>query len=403
MLSRNTRLPSVYILLAVVLCSIFYYYRSSIGITYASQGQYDFVRPDNDTSAANATLGFGGLYVVSGPGSPRRKKLEQAAAVSELTLTIPDQVAWTDEHIAAFRWPKEEESKIGKGSVMAWLSHHLVLKAFIESGLETALIFEDDVDWDVRLRTQQIPLAQKAARALNDASDLNAAEYPWGSTKDWDMLYIGHCGDYFGDLREGVSVGHHHPSNLQKIKHAIFEDASMPFRTDLHPFTASLLTALGVPEKHRMIHKSQWPLCSFGYAVTRAGAQKIISDVAPEKEVPARKLIAYDAALLSGCRDSNEAWSIRCYTVQPELFHHMEGSSIIALQEETPDHHVFRPPVDAEGLEQVEFRHETSNIGCGFYSGDFYYDNEQRLNYLREEVGRKGRCLKKGRDSPDLD
>ncbi len=31
---------------------------------------------------------------------------------------------------------------------------------FLESGLETALILEDDVDWDIRLRSVQIPLQQ---------------------------------------------------------------------------------------------------------------------------------------------------------------------------------------------------------------------------------------------------
>lgn len=396
MLSRNPRAPSAYLLLALALCTVIFYYRSSIGITSAPGNGFGDSKTDI-AGAANATLGFGGLYIVSGPGSPRRPHLEQAAAVTELHLTIPEQVSWSEDDISNFRWPNETESKIGMGSAKAWLSHHLVLKAFIASGLETALIFEDDVDWDIRLRTMQVPLAQKAARTLSSATNLRASDYPWGTPSDWDLLYLGHCGDYFNDLSKGVGVGHHHPQNLQSINHAVFEDPTMPFRTDVHPFTASLLTALRVPEQHRMIHASQWPLCSFGYAVTRAGAQTILSTVAPEKEDISRDLIAYDAALLSGCRDKNVPWSITCYTVQPELFHHMEGKSIIALQEETADHHVFRPPVDVEGLEQVEYRKETSNIGCGFWSGDFYYEDDKRLDYLRREVGRKGRCLKKGR------
>lgn len=44
-----------------------------------------------------------------------------------------------------------------------------------------------------------------------------------------------------------------------------------------------------------------------------------------------RDLITYNATLLSGCRDKGEMWSINYYTVQPELFYHIEGKSIIAL------------------------------------------------------------------------
>ena len=394
MLARgNSRLPSLYILLALGLITVFFYYRSPIGDTISAHA--GGARKSKYLGGANATLGFGALYVVSGPGSPRRAHLEQAAAVTELELTIPEQREWTGRDILDFRWPNVTESKVGIGSVKAWLSHHVVLRAFIESGIETALIFEDDIDWDVRLRTLQIPLAQKAASLFSQASP----QYPWGRLEDWDLLYLGHCGDYFNDLEDGVGVGHHHPNNLTDIPHAAYEDETLLPRTDLHPFTASLLTALEVPEGLRLLHRSKWPLCSFGYAITRHTAQKILSDVAPPKEDISRDIIAYDVALMAGCR---EGYMLNCYTITPELFHHMEGQSIVGTLE-MAERLVFRPPVDVAGLEQVRYRHETSNIGCGYWSGEFYYDGiPEKLEYLREEVGRKGRCLKKGRDEEGM-
>ncbi|KAK3719988.1 hypothetical protein LTR37_004111 [Vermiconidia calcicola] len=396
-LPRNYRLPSLFLILAFGFITTFFYYRSSIGQTISDHAPS--YRPNllkGRIKAANATLGFGGLYVVSGLGSPRRAHLEQAAAVTELELVIPEQRVWTEEDVLNFRWDNVTESLVGIGSVKAWLSHHLVLRAFLESGAETALIFEDDVDWDIRLRTVQVPLAQQAARSLSLAPVSSA--YPWGMHDDWDLLYLGHCGDYFNDLEDGVGVGHHHPHHLTQIPHAIFEDPSMPDRTDLHPFTASLLTALNVPEHNRVLHRSKWPLCSFGYAVTRQGAEKILTEVAPPKEDISRKLIAYDAALLDGCRDG---YLLNCYSITPELFHHMEGKSLIAIEEEAREHHhVFRPPVDVKGMEQVYYRKETSNIGCGFWSGEFYFDGKpEKLEVLREEVGRKGRCIKDGREN----
>jgi hypothetical protein len=59
------------------------------------------------------------------------------------------------------------------------------------------------------------------------------------------------------------------------------------------------------------------------------------------------------------------------------------------------------PPVDWAGQAQAVLRNETTNIECGFWSGGFAFDegDEERLRVLREEVGRKGRCLKDGRDT----
>ena len=79
----------------------------------------------------------------------------------------------------------------------------------------------------------------------------------------------------------------------------------------------------------------------------------------------------------------------------------MPGKSQIAQigEQNGEDHGV--PPVDRVGQPQIEYRNETTNIGCGFWSGAFAFeDNDvERLRFLQEEVGRKGRCLKEGRDS----
>ena len=383
---RNAR-PSLYVILAFILIGTFLYYRSSI-----STGVATTLGGKSSLTPANATLGFGGLFVVSGPGSPRRAHLEEAAAVTELELTIPEQVQWTDDDVENFRADNKSESQVLSGSVKAWLSHHLVLREFLESGKETGIFFEDDIDWDIRLRTQQIPLAQQAVQQLSETSFLDTEAYPWGTALDWDLLYVGHCGDYFGDLADGVGVGHHHPDQLAATRHVRYQDPTMSPRYDLHPFTANLLDAFDVPQKTRLVHQSKWPLCTFGYAVTRRTAERILTEIAPAKEQPERNQKAYDVAILAGCRDG----PLKCYTVTPELFHHMEGESLIA-DEEASERQIFRPPVDAVGLEQVKYRRETSNIGCGFFDGSFYYDGDvSKLEQLRQLTWSK-ECPKKRR------
>jgi hypothetical protein len=48
--------------------------------------------------------------------------------------------------------------------------------------------------------------------------------------------------------------------------------------------------------------------------------------------------------------------------------------------------------------EQVMRRNKTSNIGYGFYSSDFYFgDDFEKLDLLKNKIGRKGRYLKPGR------
>ncbi|KAM0714113.1 hypothetical protein Q7P37_011077 [Cladosporium fusiforme] len=385
--SRLSRLPSLYLLLAIALITVFLYYHSSA--SSSSRPNFPVASyASGVATATNATLGFGGLWAVSGPGSPRRNHLEQAAAATGLELTIPTQPIWSDEDVDNFKWPNKSESQVTTGTAKAWLSHHVVLREFLNSGQETALIFEDDVDWDIRLKTIQVPLAQRAARSLGKSKSVDASVYPWGSPKDWDLLYLGHCGDYLNMLNRGVGVGHHHPADLEKLNHVLYEDPSMPNRTDLHPFTASFLTALTVPEQTRVLHHSVWPLCTFGYAITRYTAARLLEDLAPPKEDIHKHITAYDAAILTACRDNH----ILCYTLQPELFHHMEGESLIAGEEKDPVH---RPPVDEAGLEQVKWRKETSNIGCGFWSGEFYHDGDQsKLAYVQNEVIAKGQCLK---------
>lgn len=74
--------------------------------------------------------------------------------------------------------------------------------------------------------------------------------HPWSS--NWDLLYIGHCGDYFGALGDGVGVGHRPPEHATKIPYAVAADRTIPWRTNPDSFTAGLFTAFQIPEQTRL-------------------------------------------------------------------------------------------------------------------------------------------------------
>lgn len=222
-------------------------------------------------------------------------------------------------------------------------------------------------------------------------SSANAQQYPYGDPTSWDLLYFGHCGDYWHGMDIKFVDGHVRPADLRATPHTSFTDPSMLHSDNLHPFTTSLLKNLGVGEYKRLVHRSVFPLCTFGYALTRASARRLLELGSKEPEGKGHK--AYDVLLLLSCRD----YGLRCWTVNPELFHHIPGPSLIDAQQGVKD----LPPVDRAAKDQIKVRGETPNIKCGFWDGAFSFDDGDtvRLTKLQQEVGREGRCLKPGRDT----
>lgn len=301
--SQHSR-PAFYVLGAVAFLSqcflTYQYFSTDLQTWHYTEG------------SANATLGFGAIYVVSRPDSPRRHALRNAASLTSLDITIPIQPIWTDSDITSIQ--ASENSSIDKGSVLAWLGHRNALQTFLRSNDNTALIMEDDVDWDVRLRQDQIP---QTAYAIRELLASHTAGY-YGNTNDWDIIWLGHCGDFF-DASQG--------SALSIIKS--YHDSAMPDLENLHPWTRDFMRGIGASQnKQRLVHESVSPLCTFAYAITRIAAERVlteftISEPARDPEHPCK---AYDVRLLEGCRDEG----LRCITVNPELFHHSSMVSEIA-------------------------------------------------------------------------
>ncbi|KAF2816535.1 uncharacterized protein BDZ99DRAFT_407432, partial [Mytilinidion resinicola] len=271
-------------------------------------------RKDPVLESANSTLGFGAVIAVSHAKSSRRKDLIFAANLTGIDLTIPDQPVWTDRDLRSFRSP--ENSRIGKGSALAWMGHLYALKWFLSTPLSTAIILEDDVDWSIHLRRTQIPLAAAALRALLSP---NTTSTYWGPLT-WELLHLGHCGDFLASPYDNPSLAPY-LANAPSHTYSTYHDPTLPPRSRLRPQTAEFLGAL--PEQTRLLHPSRWPLCTFGYAVTRASAARLLETYGTEGPGGCQ---AYDVRILEACRD--HGWG--CWSVNPELLHHVEGGSEIA-------------------------------------------------------------------------
>lgn len=92
---------------------------------------------------ANATLGFGAIYVVSTDddkrtSSRRRERMIQAANVSEIELQIPRGPKATNDDIDRFNVAMAHTGHrlVGNGTALAWLSHIRALQRFVQSHLK---------------------------------------------------------------------------------------------------------------------------------------------------------------------------------------------------------------------------------------------------------------------------
>ncbi|CAO2647380.1 Nn.00g083020.m01.CDS01 [Neocucurbitaria sp. VM-36] len=315
------------LVIAIFLATTFFLFNFSASST-------PILLPSRRTSSlvpANATLGFGTIIAVSHLRSPRRPGLVWAANLTDLEIVIPEQKEWTEGDLEEF--DANEGSIISKGSALAWLGHLNALRWFLENTTHsTALIIEDDEDWDVTIRQTQVPLIAAAVRHLL-ANGSEEGGY-WSPTTTWDLLYPGHCDDLIA------------PTTYLSEPHLLYRDDTTPQHTLLHPDTYNFLRSLDTPE-----------VCTFAYAIHRSSALQILKTLSRE---PDGGTPAFDVALLSSCRD--EGW--KCWSVSPELFHHVEGQSEIFRADRNGVERVQGEAEEREGLDRGRGR-GTWNSGCG--------------------------------------
>lgn len=112
------------------------------------------------------------------------------------------------------------------------------------------------------------------------------------------MLWPGHCGEVLPKDN----------ANLYTISNdmTVAPKAHQPW----------LKALKDLPENTRIIHKAGAPTCTFGYAVSIRGAQKILMALA----IKAGANLAFDNGLAFLCRDG--MMDMKCYSVEPQLFQH---------------------------------------------------------------------------------
>ncbi|KAI4756599.1 hypothetical protein E4T52_04256 [Aureobasidium sp. EXF-3400] len=238
-----------------------------------------------DFTAANSTLGFQAILALSQGTKWRVDGLHAAAKVAGITVTVPQQPKWSDPFIKAFQDFGPIEAH---GAAMAWLGHLDLLKFVIQNNWGSALILEDDMDWDIDIRRQTPPIA-KAVRELTKAK---GGKEPYG--KNWDVLWMGHCSDPppFKDEGKIITFTDNTTAPLDKYR-------------GLNPRLKDV-----IKDEQRIVHYSINPVCTFAYAVSHSGARNLLAHASLGKGG------AFDLMLMHACQDK----VLKCVSVNPEVF-----------------------------------------------------------------------------------
>ncbi|KAI1192125.1 glycosyltransferase family 25 protein [Nemania serpens] len=257
-------------------------------------------------SVANETLGFSKIFVVGLP--ERTDKRDALALTSALTgFHIEFMAGVKGESIPDKAVPMGvDRHKLMETNLGSWRGHMNAIRRIVEMGLESALIMEDDMDWDVRLKAQLKQVAE-GARYVMQSSEPSSS--PYGD--DWDVLWLGHCGEIFPETLPENKGKQEYP------KYTLANDSTVP---PLNKITG--LVEFGkYPEFTRWVHVSGGPICSFAYALSQSGARKVLFDLSVDGLGG-----PFDNALAAFCRDgasgNQDGLRGKCLSVTPPLFFH---------------------------------------------------------------------------------
>ena len=171
---------------------------------------------------------------------------------------------------------------------------------------------EGDVDWDVRIHSMARDFAVSSSALLKDPSatldfrDLPSAAHdqtsPYGD--NWDVLWLGHCGMSLPEKGKG------------KGRVIQYNDPTVAETQYLHSWDFKRPTPLMIYPNHtRVVTHESKGVCSLAYAVSRAGARKLLYNLG------LRLLdLPFDLMLKNFCEEAHGNGKHMCLSAIPQLF-----------------------------------------------------------------------------------
>jgi hypothetical protein len=207
----------------------------------------------------------------------------------------------------------------------------------IEQNITSALVMEDDSDWDIRVKSQMEDFA-KASRLLLQPMAGTSDRFvdptyhstahaeapinfdtrrslttppltsPYGDLDRWDLLWLGHCGANMPDsASQSIPLG----------RAVIFNDETVPETQHLEREWGDSQLMKQYPNHTRVVSRARGNTCTSAYALSLPGARKFFYELAIH-----RAGRAADIMFRNMCDGTDGRPRQICLSVQPQLFQH---------------------------------------------------------------------------------
>ncbi|PQE07973.1 glycosyltransferase family 25 protein [Rutstroemia sp. NJR-2017a WRK4] len=310
-------LPFSIFVLSILLFFVFLNTSTPAYLTHASKNLLWKYRPIKGSSdISNSTLGFQKVFAVGLP--ERSDKRDALTLISSLTGF---KIDWIDgvkgETIADKAVPYGvDRVKLWESNLGSWRGHMNAVRAIVERNLTSALILEDDMDWDYRLKSQLLTFSSGShfVQYPHSSSMPSSFHSPYGD--NWDLLWLGHCGEVFPETLDEYKDRTPNDPEIELLsrKYIITSDPTVPPATHFKGFQN-----LTQHEHTRWVHTTGGPICTFAYALSQSGARKVLWDMSVDKLAG-----PFDNALAGLCRwgRTSSKLGMRCVSVTPGVFMH---------------------------------------------------------------------------------
>ncbi|KAL9609482.1 MAG: hypothetical protein Q9167_005747 [Letrouitia subvulpina] len=276
---------------------------SSAAAAAAASKQFSTSPPAGSSKdVQNSTLGFEKVFVINLP--ERFDKLDAfslAASVTGFTHGVVAGVKGTDVVNKTLPsldgLPKTERAR--NNIVGCWRAHLNFAQKIVTDRISTALVLEDDADWDVSFKNQ---LADFATGARYISGTSSTPRSPYGD--DWDLLWLGHCSAQQIDS--------------DKRHFVIRNDPTVPPPAHRVNFNAVPdLTKMGYDNSTRIVFRANNGVCLYSYALSFRGARKVL-----RWQAKVKKFEPIDIGVGHHCRDDPD---FKCIAVFPQLIDTHKG------------------------------------------------------------------------------
>ncbi|KAF2677968.1 glycosyltransferase family 25 protein [Lentithecium fluviatile CBS 122367] len=238
--------------------------------TYAKYAHMDSI-----LDAGNSTLGFERVFVASMPDrTDKRDMMALSASLSDIKFQFEDGIDASKVSNKAI--PDSWDRESGNGTYGCWRVHMNIAQKIAAEQISTALVLEDDADWDVHLKSQLTEFARGTRYVLDQESNSTASPYGDG----WDILWLGHCG-----LRNRENIDQ---------RYYVIRDDPTAVPQSLWSFARRMpnLTPKALNGTYnRVIYEPTRGLCTWGYAISLRGARRLLQDQELEEALPSDRAL----------------------------------------------------------------------------------------------------------------